>query len=141
MSGRINWITVILAVIVQQFIGFVWYGLLLQQEYMAAVGLTDATVDEANMPVAFALAIFGSALVAVLLSLILSGMDEWGLGNGLKWGLLLWLLLALPILASLNMWAQRGWKLTAIDGAEALVLLLAAGAIVGLRRPKNSGAR
>jgi hypothetical protein len=138
MSGRINWIAVIAAVIVQQIVGFLWYGALFQEPWMNAVGLTAADVESANMPVSMAVSFLASIAAAILLSLLLSATDEWGLMNGLKWAFLLWLLLALPIHVETNIWALRGWIPALIDGSEALVALLAAGAVIGMRRPKHA---
>ncbi len=65
---------------------------------------------------------------------------DWSFGGGVKWGFLLWLLLALPMHAIPNTWAGRDPMLTLIDGAEVLVALLVAGAIVGAWRPKGAKA-
>ena len=138
MSGRINWIAVIAAVIVQQIIGFLWYGALFQEPWMNAVGLTMTDIETASMPMSMGVSFAASIGAAILLSLLLSATDQWGLTNGLKWAFLLWLLLVLPIHAETNVWAQRGWLPILIDGSEALAALLAAGAVIGMRRPKHS---
>jgi hypothetical protein len=142
MSGRINWLAVVLAAIVQIAIGFAWYGYLFQAPWMAAVGIPPeaaAAADGAAMAAPMIVSVLSAFAIAILLSLIVSHSNDWGVLGGLGWGFLLWLLLALPMHAIPNVWAGRDWMLTIIDGGEALAALLAAGFIIGIWPP--TGAR
>lgn len=141
MSRRINLLAVILAAIVQFAIGFAWYGTLFGPEWMAAVGFPPeaaetATMQDMAIPISVSIA---SALGgAILISLIVSHSDDWGVIGGLGWAFLLWLLLALPMHAIPILWEGRDPMLLAINGGEALAALLAAGFIIGLWPPRGA---
>lgn len=141
MVRRINLVAVILAAIVQFAIGFAWYGFLFGPAWMAAAGIPPEAAESAamaDMAIPMAVSIASALGGAILLSLIVSHSDDWGIIGGLGWAFLLWLLLALPMHAIPNVWAGRDWMLTVIDGGEALAALLAAGFIVGIWPPRSA---
>lgn len=138
MSLKINWLAVLAIAVFNVMLGFVWYGMLFEQPWMAAVGLTPADAETANMGLSIGVSVVGAILASILISLILGAGKEWNLRVGLKWGLAIGLLLILPHNAALNNWAQRSWDLTLIDSAYALVFFAAAGALLGAWRPKGA---
>ncbi|MEX1108939.1 MAG: DUF1761 domain-containing protein [Dongiaceae bacterium] len=138
MTARINWLAVLLAIVAQMAIGFLWYGFLFQAQWMAAVGIPpEAAGAPGSMTAPMIVSVLSALAIAILLSLIVNRGAVGGFGEGVKWGFLLWLLLALPMHAIPNIWAGRDTTLTVIDGSEALAALVVAGAIIGLIGPRR----
>ena len=138
MSRRINLVAIILAAIVQFAIGFAWYGFLFGPEWMAAAGIPPEAAESAAMALPMIVSILSAFAIAILISLIVSHSNDWGVIGGLGWAFLLWLLLALPMHAVPNLWEGRDPMLIAINGGETLAALLAAGFNIGIWPPRGA---
>ena len=52
MKG-VNWLGLVLALVAGQAIGFVWYGMVFEERWMALSGVTAPEAGEANMAMAW----------------------------------------------------------------------------------------
>ena len=84
MKG-INWVGVIAAVVVGQVIGFLWYGMLFEEQWMALSGVTPSG-DAANT--AMALGVVNQLVVAVGLAWLIGKLGNATLAGGATAGLL-----------------------------------------------------
>jgi hypothetical protein len=135
---KINHLAVWTAFVVLTALGFIWYGPLFGDPWMAMVGLDMATV-EANPPGA---GIWISNIVATIVPLytlawlfvrleIDSGVR--GAGHGL---LIAFSFVYLSVLTG-NLFAQRPYALTWITGGYSMAALTIAGFILGAWTKKN----
>ena len=134
--GKLNFLAVLIVVVVSLGIGFSWFGPLFGEAWMELVGLTEKDAADAGyMPLV--IAVVGTILGCVLLTALLKTSDETGAVAGIKWGVLLWLLLLLPLAITGDSFGQVPLKLTLIESGEQLVSLIAMGAILGAMPAKG----
>lgn len=112
-------LSVVLAAVGAWIFGAIWYGVIGKQ-WMAAVGLTEETINRKNI-----LAYVGSFICALLVAgmmrhiFALSAVDT--VGKGFMSGLGLGLFIATPWLATNYLFAQRPKTLIFYDGVYATV--------------------
>ena len=62
-----NWLAVLVAAITTFVIGWVWYGMLFKNAWIAETGITDEKAKESNMPVTFGVSLVFAFMVALFL--------------------------------------------------------------------------
>lgn len=83
--GGINWLPVIAVVVVNQVLGFLWYGPLFGSRWMEGLGKTE---DELGSPVlAIPFGLVGSIVAATALALLLTAASDLDAIVGLTYGL------------------------------------------------------
>ena len=130
----VSLIAVLAAAVVFYVVGFLWYGVLFSEAWMAAEGVTAAEA-EAGGPVWMA----GGFLITVLqvlgLGLVLKWRGATDVGGAVMTALILWLLLALPftLYAYLYLPAHNS-TLLMIDASHLFVGWVGAAAVLALLR-------
>jgi len=130
-AGGINWLAALVAAIAIYAVGFIIYGVLVDENaWMAAQGLTEADLvasSAARMP-------FG-ALMPLATAFAMAVLFKWGnvqgLANGAKWAAVIAIASGIPA-------CWYGWVygvgpawLTMLDSGHLLLGHMAAGAILG----------
>ena len=137
MERKTNWLAVAAAVVVSMIIGFLWYGLLFQNQWMAGNGFTmegeKMFKDGVEIPMSSTPMIFNT-IAMVVYALIMNwllgriGANTWM--DGAKVGGAIGLLMAVGVYIG-NVFAQNPMSLTMVDGSYSLVLFTLIGAILG----------
>lgn len=134
---KINWLSIIAAVVAAGAIGFLWYGALFQPQWMAGNGITmegekmlknGVEVPMSNTPMIFNT--IASLIYALFMNWLIgkTGDNSWMKGGTL--GFVFGLILMIGIFVN-NMFASTSTSLSMIDGSYALVLWTVIGAIIG----------
>lgn len=127
--GDLNWLSILIAVVAAQVLGFLWYGPLFGKQWMAAIGKTQEDMSGSAGP-AIAVGVAMSIVRAVILALLIGLSETPDLSSGLKIGLLLAAVTASGIITG-HVYEQRASTLTWINCAYEVVLWAATGAIIG----------
>ncbi len=137
MERKTNWLAIAAAVVVSMIIGFLWYGLLFQNQWMAGNGFTmegeKMFKDGVEIPMSSTPMIFNT-IAMVVYALIMNwllgriGANTWM--DGAKFGGAIGLLMAVGVYIG-NVFAQNPMSLTMVDGSYSLVLFTIIGAILG----------
>ncbi len=130
---KINYLAVLVAIVLQFGLGFLWYGPLFGEPWMGMVGLDMATV-EANPPGAgiWISNVISAALTMFVLAWLFVKLNVKtpvkGVGSGLVIGLAFVLM---PIMVS-GMFANDPYWLAWITGGHTTVGLMLGGAVLGV---------
>ena len=126
-----NVLIILLAAFLFFMFGWLWYGILFSETWMALTGIT-AEVAEQSMAQSMLFGCLIALLQATGLAGIMSMASEGGLAKGLRVGFLSWLFFALPI--SAYSWNYEGTPLLLleIDAGHLLIGYLLMGAVYGL---------
>jgi len=131
--GTKLWV-ILLAAVAFFMIGWLWYGVLFMEKWMALEGMSADGSDPAGSTMAIGFLI--SLLQALGVAGMMSAFGKSGIGSGLKAGLLAWLFFAVPLMAYRWNYADGPAELFHIDIAHLLVGYLVMGLIYGvLRKP------
>ncbi len=131
----INYVAVLAAAVASFMLGWVWYGMLFQKQWMAAQGKTPEECKDQTMPVGLMALTFGAL---VLMALILAGVmghlgaSGFTLKNGVLTGALCWLGFVITTMVVNHGYQGVKRALTVIDGGHWLAVLVLQGAIIGL---------
>jgi hypothetical protein len=129
---KINHLAVLVGVILQFVIGFLWYGPLFGDPWMAAVGLDRATID-ANPPGAgeWITNIFSAVVSMYVLAWLFVKMGVDTLIKGAGYGLLIGFSFVLMSIMTSGMFARDPYELAWITGGYTTFGLLVGGAVLG----------
>ncbi|HEX6860092.1 MAG TPA: DUF1761 domain-containing protein [Caulobacteraceae bacterium] len=127
MKG-INWAGVVAAVIVGQVIGFLWYGLVFEQQWLALTGITP-NADAANM--SMALGAVNQLVVAIGLAWLVNKLGAATLMGGATAGLAAGFFFAATTAAQNFIYAGADTGLIPIDIGYLLVVYTVMGAVIG----------
>jgi hypothetical protein len=143
METKINWMALLVATLVGFAIGFIWYGLLFTDVWMAGNGITmDASnnmmkngvaVEHSKLPMIINLITL--FLYAVIINWLLHKTGSTTLNTGACIGGVLGTISLLGIYTG-NRYAMNPTSLSMVDGFYMLILFTAMGAIIGAWRPK-----
>lgn len=131
----INYLAVLAAAFASFVLGWVWYGMLFQKQWMAARGLTPEECKDQKMPIGLMALTFASLVVmALILAGIMGHLGPAGftVKNGIVSGALVWLGFVVTSMAVNNGFGGAKPELTIIDGGHWLAVLALQGAIIGL---------
>ena len=129
--GGLNVLAVLLAALAAFAFGAVYYGLL-SKPWMAAARIDPNVPGKPLAPL-----LVNSILWEVVMAFVLAGLighlgpDQTHLRNGIISGGFVWIGFVLPSLAINQRYQGFGWRLTLIDGAHWLGVLLIMGAVIG----------
>ncbi|MGH2805686.1 MAG: DUF1761 domain-containing protein [Actinomycetota bacterium] len=127
--GDMNWLAILVAVIASQAIGFLWYSVLFNKMWTAAVGLGPAEMG--NPAPALTVGLLASIVQAIGLAIIIQQLDEQTLANGVKIGLLAGVAFAASVVVTNAMFEYRKKALMWLYSGYQVVSFLAMGLIIG----------
>jgi small-conductance mechanosensitive channel len=130
-----NYLGVLLAAAASFMLGWVWYGVLFKDQWMAALGKTPEECKDQSMPMTQMVITFIALLVmALMLAGVLGhlGAAKMTLGNGIITGVACWLGFVITTMAVNHGFQGVKRSLTWIDGGHWLAVLAIQGAILGL---------
>jgi hypothetical protein len=130
--NRINWLGVAVATVVAFFVGFLWYGLIFQEQWMALTGVTDEGSGDSMWML---LGVVQTFVTMVGLGWFI-GREGGGWMNGLKVGLIAGVCFALMTSAYGFIYQTSPMGLLPIDWSHLLVVYAVGGAIIGGLRMK-----
>jgi hypothetical protein len=127
-----NWLALLVNVIAHFALGMAWYGVLSVQ-WTEAIAARERNFDPQAVPptvylTSIVAVLFGTLFVARLMELA----GERGAGAGIKYGALVWLGIAAPLLLMHYSFAGNSTSLVLIDTGYELIGLVVTGAIVGV---------
>ena len=127
MNAKLNWLGIIVATVVAFFLGFLWYGLIFAEQWMALTGVTD---EGSGNAVWMLLGVVQTFVTMVGLGWLL-GRDGGGWMNGLKMGLVAGVCFALTTSAYGFIYQTSAMGLLPIDWSHLLAVYAVGGAIIG----------
>ena len=137
--NKTNWLAVIASAVAGMGIGFLWYGLFFNAQWMTGNGITtneDRTTmfkDGAELPVSMTPMIVnfvGMVVFAIILNWLINRTNHTTGAKGATLGGVIGLIAAINIFLS-NMFAFNPSSLTMIDGSYIIVVLAVMGLILG----------
>lgn len=131
--GNINWLGVIVATIVAFFIGFLWYGLLFQAQWMA---LSGVPADGDHNPIWMAVGLLQTFVTMTGLGWFIARDGGGGWMGGFKIGLIAAICFALMTSAYGFIYHTSNIGLLPIDWSHMLLIYALGGAIIGGLRMK-----
>lgn len=132
MKFDVNWLAVLVATVVHQVIGALWYGVVFRDTWLRAMGTTREEVGAAGGPdVTMAFGAISSLVSVVALALILGLVDAPGVLDGIAVGAIAGVGFVAASTFMNGLYEQRKPLLTGLFGAYQTVGLILAGAIIG----------
>jgi len=142
MEAKTNWLAIAASVVVSMLMGFLWYGVLFQSQWMAGNGFTmegdKMFKNGAEIPMSTTPMIVNTVAMvvyALIMNWLLNKMNISTWQSGALAGGGIGLLMAFGILTG-NMFAQNPMSLSLVDGSYSFLLFVLIGAIVGGWRKK-----
>ena len=139
---KTNWLAILAAAIAGFGIGFLWYGVLFQDTWMAGNGITmeGETMLKHGKEVAMSATpmivnTVGMVLLALIMNWLMNKTNHTTLQKGAMLGLVLGLVATINIVLT-NLFAQNSMSLTIVDSSYIIVLLTVMGIIIGAWRKK-----
>jgi hypothetical protein len=141
MERKTNWLAIAACVVAGMVTGFLWYGFLFNEQWMAGNGFTMEGTGESQkmfkngveIPMSATPMIVNTVIMVVYALLVNWLLGKMNVGNwqaGATVGAVIGLIMALGILTG-NMFAQNPMSLTLVDGSYSLVVFTLFGAIIG----------
>lgn len=132
MEFKINFITVVVAVLINFILGFIWYTALFAKVWTKEMGYDpDMRPEKKTMIKGMALMLVGNFLFVWVLAWTMAGWQfiphakEMGpMVNGINSAIFLWLGFYVPVHLSGVVWEKKSWKLFAINAGYHLASLV-----------------
>ena len=133
---KINYLAVFVCAVMYFLLGWLWYGVLFGQRWMALEGITTAQETSGAAAEQF----LTSFLLGLLMAYVLANVCTWRKTNtasaGAAIGVLLWIGFIGPVTFTTNMYEGRPKLLFAINNFYPLVGLWLMGIVLGLWKKK-----
>lgn len=137
MERKTNWLAIAAAVVATMGIGFLWYGALFIEPWMAGNGITlegeKMFKNGAEIPMDMTpmiINVAGTFITALVMNWLLAKMNVSTWQTGATVGAAIGLIMFIGILTG-NLFANRSMSLTWIDGSYTFLSAVLIGAIVG----------
>ena len=137
MDRKTNWLAVAAAVVSGMVIGFLWYGVLFNTQWMAGNGITmegeKMFKNGAEIPMTFTPMIFNlvcMVVYALLINWLLGKMNISTWASGATVGASIGLIMLLGVITG-NLFAANPTSLSMVDGSYSFVMFTLFGAIMG----------
>ena len=135
----VNYIAVLVAAVVNIVLGFLWYGPLFGKPWMAMMGFTKESMDQAKkkgMAKNYALMALGSLVMSYVLAHSFVFASTYtattGVVGGLMVGFWSWLGFIAPVTMGTVLWEGKSWKLWILNSGYYFVGLLIMGVILAM---------
>ncbi len=134
MEVMINYIAVLAAAVASFLIGWVWYGMLFQKQWMKLSGITMASMKKTGMSPgkAMSLGFVSQLIVAYVLAHFIDYMMAATLAAGAQLAFWLWFGFVMPIMAGIWIWEGKPFMLFVLNAAHWLVALLVMSGILAV---------
>jgi len=132
---------IVIATIAFYMVGFLWYGFLFNEAWMAATGMTEASATahaEKLGPMMYIGGLLITFMQVVGLSYILNQSSASLLGTCVKICAIIAVLIALPLMAYANLYEGRATNGLYIDFSHILVAYCVVGAVLSFFRGKDA---
>jgi hypothetical protein len=133
---RTNYPAVVVAAIAYFFLGYIWYGLLFSEPWMALEQMTPEKMQGASPVVPFIVSFLLELLIAYSLAQLCIWRNANTIGRGASVGVLVWIGFVGPITLMTYMFEMRPKALFAINEFYPLAGLVVMGAILGAWKKK-----
>lgn len=137
MERKTNWLAIAASIVAGMTIGFLWYGVIFNEQWMAGNGFSmdgdKMFKNGAEVPMSATPMIVNTIVMAVyalVMNWLLAKMNVSTWQTGATVGAAIGLIMVLGILTG-NMFAQNPMSLTLVDGSYSFLLFAIIGAIVG----------
>ena len=129
MLKGVNWIAVIVATVVLEVVGFVWYAVVFKDAWAAAGGATHMSLSQG---MAYGLGMVNTVIVNIGLAWLLARLGRTGLMASVGAALAAWLFFDFTTMALDFLYEGQSAALVQINMGLQLVSYLLAGVIFGL---------
>ncbi|MBO6524190.1 MAG: DUF1761 domain-containing protein [Balneolaceae bacterium] len=133
MEAEINYLAVLVASLIGFVVGFLWYGPLFGKAWMAEVGMTEEKQQSGNMAKIFGTTFVLQVIMTYCLAMFLAD-DSIDLAMGAFYGFLTGAGWILPTMIINNLYEQRSFKLSFIQGGYWVVVFTLMGLVLGAWR-------
>lgn len=128
----INWLAVVVAAVVHQALGALWYGPLFGTAWLAGMGKTREDIGAPGP--AYAVSALASLVAAVALATFLTLPDSVSLGSGIGYGLLAGIGFVAAAIVTQSVFEDKNRTVTWIYVGYQIIGLAVMGAILGAWR-------
>lgn len=130
-----NYLAILIVVVVQQLIGFVWYSpMLFSQAWKESVGLDETGLTPNATP--FISAVIASTFLAYVMTKMVQHFHCKTIEDGAKLGFMVWLGFIAPVIATHYLFIGFEFNAIAIDTGKELLGLIVSGIILTMWRKK-----
>lgn len=133
MLKGVNWIAVVVAVVLLEALGYLWYGPLFGQSWRAALGQPQ---DPKSMEVAMGLGAVVTVIVVLGLSWLIRRLGATSLTAALAAALAAWFFFDFTTMAVDYLYVGHNGEFVLINMGYQLAAYLVAGATLGLMKPR-----
>lgn len=139
MNNKTNWLAIVASVVVSMIIGFLWYGVLFVDQWMAGNGITVSEDETAMFKDGVALDmsmtpmivnIFFMVVYAFIMNWLINKTNSYGWQSGMMVGLAVGVTHTLNVIVG-NLFASNPSSLSMVDGSYSLVLFTVMGTVIG----------
>lgn len=137
MERKTNWKAIAAATVACFLVGFLWYGLLFTDTWMAGNGITmegdkafKNGVEMSSNPFPMVFNIIAMLVNTLLVNWFMQRMGVHSLGGGIQVGGVIGFIMALGVVTG-NLFAASPNSLSFVDGSYSVVIFTAIGAILG----------
>lgn len=142
MEAKTNWLAIITSIVASMVIGFLWYGMLFQEQWMAGNGITmegeKMLKNGAEIPMTptpMVVNLLSMVVYALIFNWLLKRMNVSTWQSGAVFGASIGIIVFLGVLTG-NLFAVNPSSLSMIDGSYSFVMFTLMGAIIGGWRKK-----
>lgn len=133
LSFDLNWLAFVVALVVTQVLGFLWYGnVLFAKPWMKAIGKTAKQLEKEATPTVYAYSVIGAAVMLLVLSNVLRWTGAATAVEGALTALIIWAGFVATSSAMNTAFEARSWKLWLIDNGYHIVNAVISAAILTL---------
>jgi len=132
-----NWLAMVVAALSTFAVGFVWYGMLFKNQWIAATGMTEEKQKQGNMPLIFGLSLVFAFIAAFFLYNFVWHHEQaefHTFKHGAFHGVTLSLVVVLPTLGTNALYEQKSWKYILINVGYWMVSFAIMGGILNIWR-------
>jgi hypothetical protein len=133
LSFDLNWIAVVVAVVVAQVLGFIWYGdMLFAKPWLKAIGKTAKQMQAKTDNTVYIYSVVGALVMVVILANVLGWAGANDLGSAVMTAVVLWVGFVATGSIMNTTFEGRPWSLFWINAGYHLVNMVQAAIVLSL---------
>ena len=130
--GSINWLAVVVSVIVNVFLGSIWYHpAVFYKRWLATMGKSWEDRPRGPVVMLYVFTVIAAVVETVSLAFVLNALHVTSAGGGAATGFMIWLGFVATTYLTNKLFNGQGWVGWLIEAGYHLVYLVIAGAILG----------